>query len=159
MKCRPCKPRGMAGRHRGPGHIRYMTAISCHKPTWWTLSSSCSLRSKHWSSHRQARQRRPCGLRRFNPDWWRLRQRKYPSLVGRQVGTNIDAIVRSNGWDDATLTLQLLSHLEGDALNVALLVPEVQRTTRIGLVRALTDHYGSPGRLADYRHQFEKTAR
>ena len=35
-----------------------------------------------------------------------------------------DAIVLSNGWDDATAALQLLSHLEGDTLNVALLVPE-----------------------------------
>ena len=35
-----------------------------------------------------------------------------------------DAIVLSNGWDDATATLQLLAHLEGDTLNVALLVPE-----------------------------------
>ena len=32
-----------------------------------------------------------------------------------------DAIVRSNGWDDATAALQLLSHLEGDVLNFALL--------------------------------------
>ena len=74
----------------------------------------------------------------------------------RQV---FDAIVRSNGWDDATVALQLLSHLEGDALNVALLVPEETRVTRIGLVGALTDHYGSPGRLADYRRQFERTIR
>ena len=44
---------------------------------------------------------------------------------------------------------------EGDALNVALLVPEVKRTTRVGLIGALTEHYGSPGRLADYRRQFE----
>ena len=35
----------------------------------------------------------------------------------RQV---FDAIVLSNGWDDATAALQLLSHLEGDTLNVAL---------------------------------------
>ena len=35
--------------------------------------------------------------------------------------------VRSNGWDDVTTALQLLSHLDGDALNVALLVPEFQR--------------------------------
>ena len=34
-----------------------------------------------------------------------------------------DAIVRSNGWDNDTAALQLFSHLEGDALNVALLVP------------------------------------
>ena len=61
------------------------------------------------------------------------------------------SIVRSNGWDDATVALQLLSHLEGDALNVALLVPEVKMSKRVGLVGALVEHYGSPGRLADYR--------
>ena len=38
----------------------------------------------------------------------------------RQV---FDATVLSNGWDDATAALQLLSHLEGEALNVALLIP------------------------------------
>ena len=58
--------------------------------------------------------------------------------------------VRSNGWDDDTVALQLLSYLEGDAL------------TRIRLVSALSDYYGSlglsPG-LADYRRQFEKTVR
>ena len=74
----------------------------------------------------------------------------------RQV---FDAIVLSNGWDDATAALQLLSHLEGDALNVALLVPMSRRTSRTGLVNALSAHYGSPGRLADYRRQFEKTTR
>ena len=62
-----------------------------------------------------------------------------------------DAMVSSNGWDDATVALQLLSKLKGDALNVAILVPEVTRVTQIGLVGVLTDHYGSPGRLADYR--------
>ena len=72
----------------------------------------------------------------------------------RQV---FDAIVLSNGWDDATAALQLLSHLEGDTLNMALLVPETRQATRVGLVGALTAHYGSPGRLADYRRQFEKT--
>ena len=39
----------------------------------------------------------------------------------RQV---FDAIALLNGWSDATAALQLLSHLEGDALNVALVVPE-----------------------------------
>ena len=68
-----------------------------------------------------------------------------------------DASVRSNGWDDATVALQLLSHLEGDALNVALLVPEAKMATQAGLVGALTEHYGSLGRLADYRRQFERT--
>ena len=74
----------------------------------------------------------------------------------RQV---FDAIVLSNGWDDATAALQLLSHLEGDALNVALLVPMSRRTSRTGLVEVLSAHYGSPGRLADYRRQFEKMTR
>ena len=44
----------------------------------------------------------------------------------RQV---FDAIILSNGWDDATAALQLLSHLEGDALNVAVLVPETRRSS------------------------------
>ena len=74
----------------------------------------------------------------------------------RQV---FDAIVLSNGWDDATAALQLLSHLEGDTLNVALLVPMSRRTSKGGLVDALSAHYGSSGRLADYRQQFEKTTR
>ena len=70
-----------------------------------------------------------------------------------------DAIVLSNGWDDVTAALQLLSHLEGDALNVALLVPASRRASRVGLVGALSTHYGLPGRLADYQRQFEKTTR
>ena len=53
-----------------------------------------------------------------------------------------DAIAQSNGWDDTTAALQLLSHLEGDALNVALLVPETRWATQVGLVGALTAHYG-----------------
>ena len=65
----------------------------------------------------------------------------------------------SNGWDDATAALQLLSHLEGDALNVVLLVPASRRASRVGLVGVLSAHYGSPGRLADYRRKFEKTTR
>ena len=60
----------------------------------------------------------------------------------RQV---FEAIVISNGWDDATAALQLLSHLEGDALNVALLVPAPRRALPGGLVDALAAHYGSPG--------------
>ena len=72
----------------------------------------------------------------------------------RQV---FDAIVLSNGWDDATAALQLISHLAGDALNVALLVLAPRRASRVGLVDALTAHCGSPGRLADYWRQFEKT--
>ena len=57
------------------------------------------------------------------------------------------------------VALQLLSHLEGDALNVPLLVPEATQVTQIGLVGALTDHYDLPRRIADYRRQFEKIVR
>ena len=82
-----------------------------------------------------------------------------------------EAIVWSNGWDNDTAALQLFSHLEGDSLNVAHLVPLARRLSRSVLVDALdilgcfvtvdalTTHYGSPGRLADYRRQFERTTR
>ena len=36
----------------------------------------------------------------------------------------------SNGWDGVTAAFQLLCHLDGDALNVALLVPETQCVVR-----------------------------
>ena len=70
-----------------------------------------------------------------------------------------DAIVLSNGWDDATAALQLLSHLQGDTLNVALLIPMPRRASRKELTDALSAHYGSPGRLANYRREFDKTVR
>ena len=70
-----------------------------------------------------------------------------------------EAIVSTNGWDDVTATLQLLSHLDGDALNVALLVPESQRVLPGLLVKSLSDHYSSPGRLAEYKRQFRRAFR
>ena len=74
----------------------------------------------------------------------------------RQV---FDATVQSNGWDNDTAALQLFSHLEGDTLNVAHLVLLSRRLSRTGLVDALTAHYVSLGRLADYRRQCERTTR
>ena len=50
-----------------------------------------------------------------------------------------------DGWDGVTAALPLLSHLDGDALNVALLVPETQRVLSGVLVRALLEHYRSSG--------------
>ena len=70
-----------------------------------------------------------------------------------------EAIVCSNGWDDVTAALQLLSHLDGDALNVAMLVPESQRVLSGVLTRSLSEHYGSPGRLAEYKCQFRRAFR
>ena len=65
----------------------------------------------------------------------------------------------SNGWGDATAALQLLSHLQDDALSVALLIPMPRRASRKELTDALSSHYGSPGRLANYRREFDKTVR
>ena len=53
------------------------------------------------------------------------------STIWEQYRQVFDAIVLSNGWSDATLALQLLSHLEGDASNVALLVPIAGQTSRL----------------------------
>ena len=70
-----------------------------------------------------------------------------------------DAIVLSNGWGDATAALQLLSHIQDDALSVALLIPMPLQASRKELTDALSSHYGSPGRLANYRREFDKTVR
>ena len=70
-----------------------------------------------------------------------------------------DAIVLSNGWGDATAAQQLLSHLQDDALSVALLIPMPLQASRKELTDALSSHYGSPGRLANYRREFDRTVR
>ena len=70
-----------------------------------------------------------------------------------------EAIVASNGWDDLTAALQLIAHLDGEALNVALLVPDDQRKRPGVLVETLTAHYTSPGRPAKHRRQFEQMQR
>ena len=67
-----------------------------------------------------------------------------------------DAIVLSNGWGDATAALQLLSHLQDDARSV---IPMPLRASRKELTDALSSHYGSSGRLANYRREFDKTVR
>ena len=57
------------------------------------------------------------------------------------------------------MSLQLFAHLEGEALNVALLMPEGKRATRDGLSQGLSEHYNSPGRLAVFRKKFDSVAR
>ena len=69
------------------------------------------------------------------------------------------AIVKSNGWTDGTAALQLFAHLDGEALNVALLMPEEEQPKWEGLSQGLSDYYNSPGRLAVFRRQFESAAR
>ena len=56
--------------------------------------------------------------------------RFYGTTSWEQYRQVVDAIVRSNGWDNDTAALQLVSHLEGDALNVAHLVPLSRRLSR-----------------------------
>ena len=65
----------------------------------------------------------------------------------------------SNGWDDVTAALQLLYHLDGDVLNVALLVPESRRVKPGFLIKSLSDRYNVPGRLAEYKCQFQRAFR
>ena len=100
--------------------------------------------------------RRPLGRSRFTST-------PVPRFSGKsnweQCRQVFEAIVCSNGWDDVTAALQLLSHLDGDALNVALLVPESRRVVPGFLIKSLSDHYSSPGRLAEYKHQFQRAFR
>ena len=70
-----------------------------------------------------------------------------------------NAIAKSNGLDEETAALQLVTHLEGNALDVALSIPEDKRATLTGLSQALSDYYYSPGRLAIYRRKFEDVVR
>ena len=97
------------------------------------------------------------------PRWSGFTSTPVPRYTGKsnweQYREVIEAIVCSNGWDDVTAALQLLSHLDGDALNVALLVPESRRVVPGFLIKSLSDHYNSPGRLAEYRHQFQRAFR
>ena len=65
----------------------------------------------------------------------------------------------SNGWDDVTAALKLLSHQDGDALNVALLVLESQRVLSGVLMMSLSELYSYPGRLAEYKRQFMRAFR
>ena len=81
-------------------------------------------------------------------------------MVGVLATASADqAIVKSNGWTDGMAVLQLFAHLDGDALNVTLLMPEEERAKWEGLSQGLSDYYNSPGRLAVFRRQFESAVR
>ena len=67
--------------------------------------------------------------------------------------------MKSNGWTDGTAALQLFAHLDREALNVALLMPEGERSYWEGLSQGLSDYYKSPGRLAVFRRRFKSAAR
>ena len=56
------------------------------------------------------------------------------------------------------VALQLLSHLEGGRIECRP-VGTRGKKGHAGPIGRCTEHYGSPGRLADYQRQLEKTAR
>ena len=97
------------------------------------------------------------------PKWSGFTSTSVPRFSGKsnweQYRQVFEAIVRSNGWDNVTAALQLLSHLDGDAFNVALLVPESQRVLPGFLVKSLSDHYSSPRWLAEYKRQCQRVFR
>ena len=71
----------------------------------------------------------------------------------------VQAIVKSNGWSEGMAALQLFAHLDGEALNVASLMPKGEREKWEGLSNGLSEYYNSPGRLAVVQRRFESTIR
>ena len=69
------------------------------------------------------------------------------------------AIVKSNGWSPTTAALQLFAHLDGEALNVALLMPLEEREQWTAIARGPSDFFNSPGRLAAVRRRFDSASR
>ena len=67
--------------------------------------------------------------------------------------------MKSDGWSEATAALQLFAHLDGEALNVALLMPVEEREHWEDLSNGLSEYYNSPGRLAVFRRRFESASR
>ena len=67
--------------------------------------------------------------------------------------------MKSNGWSPDTVALQLFAHLDGEALKVALLMPDRIRERWKDLVDELSAYYDTPGRLAVIRRQFENARR
>ena len=53
----------------------------------------------------------------------------------------VQAIVKSNGWSEATAAFQLFAHLDGEALNVALLMPVEEREKWEDLSNGLLEYY------------------
>ena len=69
------------------------------------------------------------------------------------------AITKSNGWSADTAALQLFAHLDGEALQVALLMPDRIRERWKDFVDELSAYYNAPGRLAVLRRKFENAHR
>ena len=100
------------------------------------------------------------GLRRFGRAW-----PDGPDVGGQHRFTNTAAprfdgtgcwqqhllvfrAMKSNGWSMATAALQLFAHLDGEALQVALLMPDKARERWKDLVDKLSAYYNTPGLFA-----------
>ena len=67
--------------------------------------------------------------------------------------------MKSNWWPSDTAALQLFAHLDGEALQVALLMSDRIRERWKDFVDELSAYYNTPGRLAVFRRQFENVHR
>ena len=63
------------------------------------------------------------------------------------------------GWSPDTAALQLFAHLDGEALQVALLLRDKIRERWKDLVDKLSAYYKTPGRLTVFRWKFENAHR
>ena len=66
-------------------------------------------------------------------------------------------IAKSNGWSSDTAALQLFAHLDGEALQVALLMLNRNRECWKDIADELSAYYNTRGRLAVFRREFENT--
>ena len=110
-----------------------------------------------WSGVGQAG---PEGLNRLDPEGLNrpsLTCRTWISNTVRITEGDVVLLTRrfpglmSNGWSPVTAALQLFAHLDGEALNVALLTPVKERERWKDLSNGLSEHYNSLGRLAVVR--------
>ena len=69
------------------------------------------------------------------------------------------AITKSNGWSVDTAALQLFAHLDGESIQVVLLMPDRIRERWKDFVDELSAYYNTPGRLAVFRRKFENVHR
>ena len=121
-----------------------------------------------WSTPSSGKKRgRPTGARSPDASTIRTEGRSTNTVVPKFDGDGcwqqhlqiFNAIAKSNGWEDETAALQLFAHLEGESLNVALLMPKGERANWEGLSQILSNYYYSPARLAVFKRTFESVTR
>ena len=91
-------------------------------------------------------------------DGRKRRRRAGPADSQTQQSLNSMEQFTGSSWGDETAALQLFVHLEVEALNVTLLMPEGEYATWEGQSQGLSIYY-SPGRLAVFRRRFDSVSR